>query len=114
MAVSGPFSPFKACYIVSRQMPFLPPGELWCPTLCSVTGYIGTGNSLNALNAARVRVLHILPATPLCASFEIGRMLLPTTFQSVYAWDWQAPSWKQALRLKQVLEDDSNPGRLIV
>ena len=55
---------------------------------------------LNALNAAGVRVLHILPATPLCASVEIGRMLLPKTFESVQAWEWQAPVWKQALRLK--------------
>lgn len=55
---------------------------------------------LIALNAAGVRVLHILPATPLCASVEIGRMLLPKTFESVFAWEFQAPVWKQALRLK--------------
>jgi hypothetical protein len=55
---------------------------------------------LNALNAAGVRVLHILPATPLSASVEIGRMLLPKVFEEVHAWEWQAPIWKQALRLK--------------
>ncbi|USX27266.1 SAVED domain-containing protein [Oxalobacteraceae bacterium OTU3CINTB1] len=55
---------------------------------------------LNALNAAGVRVLHIFPATPLSASVEIGRMLLPKIFEEVHAWEWQAPNWKKALRLK--------------
>lgn len=47
-----------------------------------------------------VRVLHLHPATPLCASVEIGRMLLLKTFEEVQVWEWQAPAWKQALRLK--------------
>ncbi|MYN29203.1 HNH endonuclease [Duganella levis] len=55
---------------------------------------------LNALNAAGVGVLHILPATPLSASVEIGRMLLPKIFEEVHAWEWQTPYWKKALRLK--------------
>jgi hypothetical protein len=55
---------------------------------------------LNALNAGGVRVLHILPATPLSASVEIGRMLLPKIFEEVHAWEWQAPCWKHAVRLK--------------
>lgn len=55
---------------------------------------------LNLLNAAGVRVLHILPATPLSASVEIGRMLLPKIFEEVHVWEWQAPCWKPAVRLK--------------
>lgn len=55
---------------------------------------------LMALNGAGVRVPHILPATPLSASVEIGRMLLTKTFEAVYAWEWQVSNWKQALRLK--------------
>lgn len=55
---------------------------------------------LTALNRAGVRVMHILPATPLSASVEIGRLLLPKTFEAVHVWEWQAPNWKQALRLK--------------
>jgi len=47
-----------------------------------------------------VRILHLYPATPLCASVEIGRMLLPKTFEEVHVWEWQAPVWKQTLRLK--------------
>ena len=52
---------------------------------------------LMKLARAGVRVLHLHPATPLCASVEIGRMLLPKTFEEVYAWEWQAPEWKQAI-----------------
>lgn len=55
---------------------------------------------LMALVRAGTRVLHIHPATPLCASVEIGRVLLPKTFEEVYVHDWQAPEWKAALRLK--------------
>jgi hypothetical protein len=55
---------------------------------------------LQHLFAAGVRVVHIYPATPLSASIEIGRMLLPKTFEEVHVWEWQAPDWKQALRLK--------------
>lgn len=47
-----------------------------------------------------VSVLHLHPATPLCASVEIGRMLLLKTFEEVHVWEWQAPTWKQTLRLK--------------
>ncbi len=55
---------------------------------------------LQHLFAAGVRVVHIHPATPLSASIEIGRLLLPKTFEEVHVWEWQAPEWKQALRLK--------------
>ncbi len=55
---------------------------------------------LQHLFAAGVRVVHIHPATPLSASIEIGRMLLPKTFEEVHVWEWQAPEWKSALRLK--------------
>ena len=55
---------------------------------------------LMKLIRAGVRVLHLYPATPLCASVEIGRALLPKTFEEVHVWEWQAPTWKQALRLK--------------
>ena len=55
---------------------------------------------LQHLFAAGVRVVHIHPATPLSASIEIGRLLLPKTFEEVHVWDWQAPEWQQALRLK--------------
>lgn len=55
---------------------------------------------LQHLFAAGVRVVHIHPATPLSVSIEIGRMLLPKTFEEVHVWDWQAPDWKPTLRLK--------------
>jgi hypothetical protein len=55
---------------------------------------------LQYLFAAGVRVVHIHPATPLSASIEIGRLLLPKTFEEVHVWEWQAPEWRQALRLK--------------
>lgn len=49
---------------------------------------------------AGARVIHIHPATPLCASVEIGRLLLPKIFEEVHVWEWQAPTWRPALRLK--------------
>lgn len=47
-----------------------------------------------------VRILHLYPATPISASVEIGRMLLPKTFEEIHVWEWQAPTWKHAVRLK--------------
>jgi hypothetical protein len=55
---------------------------------------------LQRLFAAGARVIHIYPATPLSASIEIGRTLLLKTFEEVHVWEWQAPDWKPALRLK--------------
>lgn len=55
---------------------------------------------LQQLFAAGARVLHVHPATPLSASIEIGRSLLPKAFEEVHIWEWQAPEWKPALRLK--------------
>lgn len=55
---------------------------------------------LQQLFAAGARVLHVHPATPLSASIEIGRTLLPKAFEEVHIWEWQAPEWKPALRLK--------------
>lgn len=55
---------------------------------------------LQHLFAAGVRVVHIHPATPLSASIEIGRLLLPKTFEEVHVWEWQAPEWQRALRVK--------------
>ena len=55
---------------------------------------------LMSLVRAGVQVLHIHPVMPLCASVEVGRMLLPKTFEEVHVWDWQAPIWKPAVRLK--------------
>jgi hypothetical protein len=52
------------------------------------------------VNGAGARVVHIYPATPLSASIEIGRMLLPKTFEEIHVWEWQAPNWKTTLRLK--------------
>ena len=52
------------------------------------------------LTGAGARVVHLYPATPLSASIEIGRMLLPKTFEEIYVWEWQAPEWKRALQLK--------------
>lgn len=52
------------------------------------------------LHRVGARVLHIHPATPLSASVEIGRLLLPKVFEAVHVWEWQAPAWKPALRLK--------------
>jgi SMODS-associated and fused to various effectors sensor domain len=55
---------------------------------------------LQQLFKSGARVLHIYPATPLSASIEIGRSLLPKAFEEVHVWDWQAPDWKSTLRLK--------------
>lgn len=55
---------------------------------------------LQQLFTACARVLHIHPATPLSASIEIGRTVLPKAFEEVHIWEWQAPNWKSALRLK--------------
>jgi hypothetical protein len=55
---------------------------------------------LMELFRAGARVLHLHPATPLSASVEIGRLLLPKVFEEVHAWEWKAPAWKQAVRLK--------------
>jgi hypothetical protein len=53
-----------------------------------------------ALTAAGARVVHIYPATPLSVSVELGRLLLPKTFEEVHVWDRQAPTWVHALRLR--------------
>ena len=55
---------------------------------------------LMGLFRAGARVLHIHPVTSLCASVEIGRMLLPKAFEEVHVREWQAPTWRIALRLK--------------
>jgi hypothetical protein len=55
---------------------------------------------LLSLARAGARVLHIHPATPLSASVEVGRLLLPKVFEEVHVWEWQAPQWKPAIRLK--------------
>ncbi|MFM0337974.1 hypothetical protein [Paraburkholderia fungorum] len=52
------------------------------------------------LTQAGVRVLHLHSATPLSASVEIGRTLLPKIFEEVHAWEWKAPAWQPAVRLK--------------
>lgn len=52
------------------------------------------------ITRAGARIIHIYPATPLSAGVEIGRMLLPKTFEEIHVWEWQAPEWKPALRLK--------------
>lgn len=53
-----------------------------------------------ALTAAGARVIHVYPATPLSASVELGRLLLPKTLEEVHVWDKQAPKWVHALRLR--------------
>lgn len=55
---------------------------------------------LMALARAGARVLHIHPATPLSASVEVGRLLLPKIFEEIHVHEWQAPNWRTALRLK--------------
>ncbi|ROZ74937.1 SAVED domain-containing protein [Ramlibacter sp. WS9] len=55
---------------------------------------------LQRVTSAGARVVHLHPATPLAASVEIGRMLLPKTFEEIHVWEWQAPNWKPALRVK--------------
>lgn len=52
------------------------------------------------LHRSGARVLHLYPATPLSASVEIGRLLLPKVFEEVHVWEWRAPDWRSALRLK--------------
>lgn len=55
---------------------------------------------LQRVTRAGARVVHVHPATPLSASVEVGRMLLPKTFEEIHVWEWQAPEWRHALRLK--------------
>ena len=55
---------------------------------------------LQRVTGAGACVVHIYPATLLSASIEIGRMLLPKTFEEIHVWEWQAPNWKPTLRLK--------------
>jgi hypothetical protein len=55
---------------------------------------------LMSLIRSGVEKVHFFPATPLCASVEIGRMLLPKTFQEVHVWEWRNSKWSKALRLK--------------
>lgn len=55
---------------------------------------------LLGLVRAGVRVVHILPAAPLSVSVELGRLLLAKTLEEVHVWDWQAPCWVSALRLR--------------
>lgn len=55
---------------------------------------------LQRVTRAGARVLHVYPATPLAASVEIGRMLLPKTFEEVHVWEWRAPDWKLCMQLK--------------
>jgi hypothetical protein len=49
---------------------------------------------------AGAQVIHIHPVTPLCASVEVGRMLLPKTFEEVHVWEYRASTWFQTLRLR--------------
>ena len=51
------------------------------------------------LHRSGARVIHLYPATPLSASVEIGRLLLPKVFEEVRVWEWRAPNWRPALRL---------------
>jgi hypothetical protein len=52
------------------------------------------------LHRSGARVIHLHPATPLSASVEIGRLLLPKVFEEVHVWEWRAPNWRPALRLR--------------
>lgn len=52
------------------------------------------------LHRSGARVVHLHPATPLSASVEIGRLLLPKVFEEVHVWEWRAPDWRPALRLR--------------
>jgi hypothetical protein len=52
------------------------------------------------LHRSGARVIHLHPATPLSASVEIGRLLLPKVFEEVHVWEWCAPNWRPALRLR--------------
>lgn len=55
---------------------------------------------LMALLRAGVRVVHIHPATPLSVSVEIGRQLLPKTFEAVHVREWRVSNWYPALQIK--------------
>lgn len=55
---------------------------------------------LMRLVRAGAQVLHLYPATPLGASVEVGRLLLPKTLQQVHVHEWQGGVWLPALRLK--------------
>ena len=55
---------------------------------------------LQQLFKAGARVLHTHPTTPLLAGIEFGCALLPKAFEAVHVWEWRAPRWKPALRLK--------------
>ena len=55
---------------------------------------------LLGLVRAGARILHLFPASPLSASVEIGRLLLAKTVEEVWVWEYQAPTWRQALRIR--------------
>lgn len=52
------------------------------------------------LHRSGARIIHLHPATPLSASVEIGRLLLPKIFEEVHVWEWRAPNWRPGLRLR--------------
>jgi hypothetical protein len=52
------------------------------------------------LHRSGAQVIHVHPATPLSASVEMGRLLLPKVFEEVHVWEWRAPRWTRALRLR--------------
>lgn len=55
---------------------------------------------LLGLVGAGARVIHLHPAAPLSANVELGRLLLAKTLEEVHVWDWQAPTWVNALRIR--------------
>jgi SMODS-associated and fused to various effectors sensor domain len=55
---------------------------------------------LMRLIRAGAEVLHLHPVTPLGASVEVGRVLLPKTLREVHVYDWQGGVWQRALRLR--------------
>lgn len=56
---------------------------------------------LTEVHRAGASKLDVLPATPLSASVEAGRCLLPKIFERVSVWEYQAPNWVEALQIVQ-------------
>ena len=57
-------------------------------------------SKLRLSNASGLQPLGESSLPPVRKYVEIGRTLLPKIFESVFVWEWQAPEWRKALRLK--------------
>lgn len=54
---------------------------------------------MDKLHAAGARTIEILPVTSLCASVEIGRVILPKIYERVGIWEYRNSNWKHTLNI---------------